>query len=246
MSSRKSISFGLGMALVAGLVSACADTGTSAGAVSLTIMGAAGAPPTAVAPSLSGHGPFGSPPDTTLLHGDPASLTIGMYGLWISTHDDCSSPMLVDDNGTTAVDKDLAVNPVLFTGNPPDGSYRCVMIKMSDVLRMVPDSSFGSCVAGTEYSGDIYREGQSDWKDVNGNTIIGTGTDSLPVDDHVTIFMTRDTTAAIARGISTNQTIALGSDLVVPTASTFYWNGTGSVVSGGGQCGINPGNPSFQ
>ena len=54
-------------------------------------------------------------------------------------------------------------NPVLFTGTPAAGSYRCVAIKMSDVIRMMPAASFGTCVGGTEYSGDIYRAGENGW-----------------------------------------------------------------------------------
>ena len=104
----------------------------------------------------------------------------------------------------------------------------------------------GACVAGTEYPGDIYRAGETDWKDIDLNQIIGSGTDSVPVDDHVTIVMTRDTAAAIARGFSTHQVIDLASDLIAPGQSTFYWNGQGSVVDEGGQCGVNPGHPSFQ
>lgn len=143
-------------------------------------------------------------------------------------------------------EKDFVVNPVLFSGSPDAGSYPCVALVMSDVIRMRPATSFGDCVAGTEYAGDIYREGENDWKDVNLNPIIGTGTDTDPQDDHVTIFMSRDTSAAMERGISPNQLIQLGSDLIVPGQSTFYWNGAGSVVSAGGECGINPGRPSFQ
>ncbi|MEO8198973.1 MAG: hypothetical protein ABI679_00495 [Gemmatimonadota bacterium] len=233
-----------------GVILGCAGSPTSAGDVSsLTIVGAAFAPCggfTNAARANCAPRPEHGPPDSTVATGDPASLTIGMYALYISPNDDCSSPVLVDDYGATASDKDLVANPVLFTGNPANGSYRCVMLKMSDVIRMKPLTSFGTCVAGTEYAGDIYRDGQTGWKDVDLNPIVGTGTDSLPADDHVTLFMTRDTSAVIARGVSGNQAITLGSDLVVPGTTTFFWNGQGSVVDEGGQCGINPGRPSFQ
>jgi hypothetical protein len=202
----------------------------------LTIVGSAFAPPSAMA--SAGMHTLQDP-----LTGDPASLSIGVYALYISPNTDCSSPILVQDYGTTAVVKDFVGNPVLFTGSPEAGGYPCVAIKMSDVIHMVPATTFADCVAGMDYAGDIYRDGETDWKDVDLNPIIGTGTDSIPQDDHVTIFMTRDTLAAMARGISTNQLIPLGSDLVVPGQSTFYWNGQGSVVSEGGRCGVNPGMP---
>jgi hypothetical protein len=232
----RSTHLSLALLLAGGLLTACSSASSPTAGSQLTVIGAAFAPPPS-APSLF------TPPVPS---GDPAALRIGVYALYISSNADCSSPVLVQDYGATAVTKDFVANPVLFTGSPADGSYPCVAIKMSDVIRMEPDSSFGNCVAGTEYAGDIYRAGETDWKDVDLNPITGTGTDSMPSDDRVTLIMTRDTAAAIGRGFSPNQTIQLGSDLIVPSQSTFYWNGQGSVVDQGGQCGINPGQPSFQ
>lgn len=212
------------------LFAAC--TSSSSPSAEFTVRGSAGAPP--------------APAAALMATGDPAALRIGVYALYISPNADCSSPVLVQDYGATPHVTDFVGNPVLFTGSPAVGAYQCVAVKMSDVIRVVPDTTFGVCVAGTEYSGDIYREGQSDWKDVDLNSIVGTGTDSVPADDRVTLIMTRDTAAAQARGFSTNQVLTLSSDLVVPAQSTFYWNGQGTVTDDGGQCGVNPGHPSFQ
>lgn len=223
--------------ILVSVLAACSSAPVDGPGTFLTIVGSAFAPP-----AISGGMHALLDPTT----GDPASLSIGVYALYISSNTDCSSPVLVQDYGSAGAVKDFVGNPVLFTGAPDAGSYPCLAIKMSDVLHMVPASSFGDCVAGVDYAGDIYRDGESDWKDVYMNPIIGTGTDSVPQDDHVTIFMTRDTAAALARGISTNQLIQLGGDLIVPGQSTFYWNGQGSVVSEGGQCGINPGRPEFR
>src|SRR5437870_3232802 len=86
------------------------------------------------------------------------------------------------------------------------------IFKMSDVIGMVPATSFGACVAGTFYEGDIYREGETDWKDAELNPIIGTGTDDAPLDDHVAIFLTGNPAAVEARGVSENQVVLLHSD----------------------------------
>ncbi|MDQ6830530.1 MAG: hypothetical protein M3081_16855 [Gemmatimonadota bacterium] len=173
-------------------------------------------------------------------------MSVGMYALYISKQADCSAPVMVSDNGSTVTYKDFAANPVLFTGAPDAGSYQCIMIKMSDVLHFSPATTIGGCVAGHVYYGDIYRDGESDWKDKDMATVVGHGTDDVPVDDRVTIFITRDPRAVEARGASEHQTIALGSDLVVPGHTTFYWNGAGSVMTDGVQCGINPGRPEFR
>ncbi len=226
-----------------------------AAAASLVTLAACSTATDGLAPSanFTVHGSAAAAPGTSAAMaapsattGDPSSLTIGMYALYISANEDCSAPVLVDDHGATPQNKDFYSNPVLFSGSPAAGAYQCVAIKMSDVIRMKPATSFGNCVAGTEYAGDIYREGETDWKDVNLNPIVGTGTDSSPADDHVTIFLTRNPAAAIARGLSQHQVLHLGSNLIVPGQSTFYWNGQGTVVDEGGQCGINPGAPDFR
>ena len=59
----------------------------------------------------------------------------------------------MQDYGATAEVKDFVSAPVLFTGSPAAGSYHCVAMKMSDVISVVPSSSFGDCVAGVSYPG---------------------------------------------------------------------------------------------
>jgi len=216
---------------VALTLTACSSEPAGPGGDSaLTVYGAGSTP--AAAPQASQELPDGA------LWGPASSVTIHLYALWISPSADCSNPVLVQQHPAAGVDKDFMLNPVLFEGSPANGSYQCVMFKMSDVLRMKPASSFGACVANVEYSGDIYRDGETDWKDVDLNPIIGTGSDEVPANDHVTIFMTRNPAAAIARGISENQIVELGSDLVVPGQSTFVMDASQAVLSWGSGCGL--------
>ena len=177
--------------------------------------------------------------------GAAGSLTIHLYALWISHAADCSNPVLVQQHPAAGVDKDFMQSPVLFQGTPATGSYQCVMMKMSDVLRMRPATTFGSCDASVEYVGDIYRDGETDWVDQDLNPIVGTGSDETPTDDHVTIFMTRSPSAAMARGISENQVVELGSNLIVPGQSTFVMDASHAVLSYQGQCGIEKPEISF-
>ena len=233
----------LAAAFLLALSAACSGAdATSAPSASLTVKGSGSPPPAGL---LAPAALRGGSARSTILSGTPASLTLTVYALYISPNDDCSSMQLVQDYGAAGSPKDFMQNPVLFSGSPAAGAYKCVAIKMSDVIHMTPASTFGACVAGTDYPGDIYRAGQTDWKDVNLNQIIGTGTDSVPSNDHVTIFMPRNALAAIARGLSVHQVIPLSSDLVVPAQTTFYWDATGTVQTDGVQCGVNPGQPSF-
>jgi len=217
------------------LAAACSSEGPIGSTPSLTVTGSAGAPP-----ALFSNASF-------VTSGDPSAVRMGMYALWISSNGDCSAPTLVQDYGDAGEVKDLVQNPVLFSAEAAAATYECVIIRMSDVVGFESASSFGTCEANVAYEQDIYREGQTDWKDADLNPIIGTGTDSVPSNDHVALVMTTDTTAAIARGFSSNQVIALASPLVVPGQSTFYWNGQGSVTSEPGYpCGLQPGAPAFE
>ncbi len=224
-------------AAVAVTLVACstADTVATNGAPALVVYGSG----SALGASLRMDG------DSGAVFGPAGSLTIKLYSLYISTNADCSSPQLVQDLGAAGLNKDFMTNPVLFEGTPAAGTYQCVMMKMSDVLNMKPGTTFGGCVAGTNYAGDIYRAGETDWVDQNLAPVIGTGTDELPSDDHVTIFMTRDTAAAMARGISNHQVVPLTSSLVVPGQTTFRMDASHAVATDGVQCGIEPPVMSF-
>lgn len=230
------------LALVAAVASlAACSTPLAEASNSLTVHGAGTAPASA---ALSAARMSGPNPDA--LTGAASSVTIRMYALWISTHGDCSVPVLVQTYGEAGEDKDFMENPVLFAGQPAVGAYQCVMFRMSDVLRMKPATTFGACIANAEYAGDIYRDGESDWKDVDLNSVTGHGTDEIPVDDHVTIFFTRDTAAARLRGISTNQLVQLESDLVVPAQSTFYMDAHDAVQTDGTYCGLEKPRTTFE
>jgi hypothetical protein len=230
---RSFLSLGFGAA-----VSACSTetAGPGGDSAALVVYGAGAA---ASGAPLASDAPDGA------LWGPAASVTIHLYALWISNSANCSNPVLVQQHPAAGVDKDFMQHPVLFQGTPANGSYQCVMLQMSDVLRMKPATSFGSCVANLEYSGDIYREGETDWVDVDLNSVVGTGTDEAPVDDHVTIFMTRSPEAAMARGISSNQIVELGSNLIVPGQSTFVMDASNAVLSWGGSCGLEKPEISF-
>jgi hypothetical protein len=172
----------------------------------------------------------------------PKSMPIKLYALYLSKHANCSSPILVQNYGPDGEIRDFVANPVLFQAEPDAGTYPCMILRMSDVLTMTPNKTFGPCDSTQTYVGDIYRDGEADWIDQDANPIIGHGTDdpSGAVDDHVAIFFTNDSTAAIARGISRHQLVPLGSPLVAPGQSTLYWDMSGAVQDEGGQCSILP------
>jgi hypothetical protein len=190
-----------------------------------------------------------------ILTGDPASLAVGMYALYISTNGDCSNPTLVQNYGSQPSVKDMVQTPILFTGSPAGGTYSCIGIQMSDVLNFAPATTFGYCDSSTTYAASIYNTNNTTlgdtstyFRDINLNPITPLGTSANPVAEPVVILFTRDTTAAIARGFNSGQTIYLGASLVVPGSTTFVWGGSGTVGSDSSAqvCYINPGRPSFE
>lgn len=227
-------------AVLAALTGACSESPVATPTpAQLVIYGSSHAAPAAVVerhPLLS----FGAVTATD--SAAPQHLNISMYALYVSQNADCSAPTLVQDYGAAGEVKDFAANPVLFTGEPVAGTYPCIAFRMSDVLFMQPERTFGPCDATVVYDGDIYRDGESDWLDVDGSVVVGHGGDGLGqgVDDHVTIFFSADTSAALARGISRHQLVGMNQPLVSPGQSTMYWDMSGAVQDEGGQCGILP------
>jgi hypothetical protein len=230
------------------VAAACSSDGVSP-STSLTISGSASAPPSAGVTSLIPGNIFGRasmniPPE--MIVGDPSHVNIGMYALYLSPNEDCSAPVTVADNGNTAQVKDFAQHPVLFAGTPAAGTYKCVIFRMSDVVRFQSHTPSAHCAANTDYAIDIYRAPDTDWRDINVDTITATGSDASPSDDKVYLFASTDPSAVIARGMSSSQVLHLTGALTVPGSGTFYWDGTGSVTDDGTACGMEPPELSFR
>ena len=178
--------------------------------------------------------------------GSPTSTTLSIYSVWLSPNTDCTSPVLVDDNGATPVEHDLFMAPDLISGSPADGVYNCMILEMDDTLMFQADATAVAAHAGcvdttTEYTFDIYRDGESDdgqWIDTAEALIDATGTVAAPGTDKVAIFITTDEAAltALPNGPHENQMVMLTSTITVPTSVTLFWDFTDTVDENGGQC----------
>ncbi len=229
MRSRTALLFAA--ALTAGCTASTSDSGTGG---LLTILGAS-------APSNSLASIYGTPV------GAPATMSVTMYKLYLSPNADCSAAVEAQTYGANGAVKDFTASPTLFQADVAPGSYPCVAINMSDVVGFTSDTDSLGCRTGTPYTIDIYRpESQEIWLDVNGDTLVATGTDSTPSNDRPWIFFATDTAAVMAAGYSHGQVIALTNALVAPSTATFVWDATDAVVDENGRCGMEPGVPSFQ
>jgi hypothetical protein len=187
---------------------------------------------------------------------DPASLKVKILGVYASTSPQCTNPINVFLK-PTADYVDLLQGPALGGGDLPDGTYECVIIKMSDVIKHTPKETDSSCVAGIEYSGEVCRAGGDGGlaTSLDGSAIpcTGDGTAKGVGDDTLFMFMTTDPGASDGNRAFEHPLVAgdgkgikLGSPLVISstTKAKFVVDASGGVVAGGGECGINP--PKFR
>ncbi len=182
---------------------------------------------------------------------DASSLKLQVYSVMLSTSPLCTNPYTVFSN-TTATEVDFLAAPTLGSGNPPDGTYNCVIIKMTDIIKFTPSGTSGLCTAGTQYAADICRSdnsGMTQAPDAVGAPQMCSGTDAAPVADPVYLYLT--TNPGQAKGgdtfmqptsASSMNGIRLVSPLVIAgtAKSKFVVDATGKVGSDGFSCGMEP------
>ena len=180
--------------------------------------------------------------------GDPSSLKIKIYSVYASLSAQCTSPIQIFNNATGTF-VDFISSPILGGGDLADGTYNCIIIKMSSIIKHTPKTTDVSCIAGTEYTGGVCNVSDTA-TDLNNTTIgcMGNGTNTGSVDNTVYMYLTTDTLASTGNkafihpmAVGDGNGIKLTSPLVISSTSKakFVVNANGKVVSGGGECGIN-------
>ncbi|MDQ6685740.1 MAG: hypothetical protein M3Z16_11495 [Pseudomonadota bacterium] len=182
---------------------------------------------------------------------DASSLKLQVYGVMLSTSPLCTNPVTVFSSATPT-EVDFLLAPTLGSGNPPDATYNCVIIKMSDIIKFTPSATSGLCVAGTQYSADVCRSdnsGMTQAPDAVGAPTMCTGTDSAPVSDPVYLYLTTNASAGSGgdtfmqpTSTSSGNGLNLTAPLVIAgkSSSKFVVNATGKVGDDGVSCGMNP------
>lgn len=182
---------------------------------------------------------------------DASSLKLQVYAVMLSTSPLCSSPVTVFSS-PTATEVDFLAAPTLGSGNPPDATYNCVIIKMSDLIKFTPSSTAGLCVGGTQYTADVCRtdnSGSTQAPDAVGAPTACRGTDAAPVSDPVYLYLTTNPSAGTGGNTfmqptdaSSTNGLHLTAPLVIAgtAKSKFIVNATGKVGDDGVSCGMNP------
>jgi hypothetical protein len=183
---------------------------------------------------------------------DASSLKLQVYAVMLSTSPQCTSPVTVFSS-PTATEVDFLAAPMLGSGNPPDATYNCVIIKMSDLIKFKPSASAGLCTAGTQYTADVCRTdngGMTQAPDAVGAPNACNGTDAAPVSDTVYLYLTTNASAGSGGGNTfmqpTGPSSTNGLNLTAPLViagmakSKFIVNAAGKVGDDGVACGMNP------
>lgn len=97
-----------------------------------------------------------------------SSTTVHLYKAYISANGDCSSAVaffdaasdtanrVADASGNYYISVDMNTNPTAGSGAIADGTYNCIIFKMSDQNTFIPSADAGSaCSAGTTYTIDV-------------------------------------------------------------------------------------------
>jgi hypothetical protein len=124
---------------------------------------------------------------------DAASLKITIHKFAVATSSDCAHPTVVFTSDA-GVESDLLANPTYGSGLVDPGTYECVLIELSKIIKTSATMSSGSCVQGFEFPDVICRDGQASQL-VDGTPVTCSGGDATP--QHVTVFVT---TASAGKG----------------------------------------------
>jgi hypothetical protein len=185
---------------------------------------------------------------------DASSLKLQVYSVMLSTSPLCTSPVTVFSSATPT-EVDFLATPTLGSGNPPDATYNCVIIKMSDLIKFTPSATAGLCIANTQYTADVCRSDNGETTqapDAVGAPNACTGTDAAPVSDTVYLYLTTNATAGGGgstfmqpTGPTSTNGLNLTAPLVIAGAakSKFVVDAHGKVGDDGISCGMNP--PTF-
>jgi hypothetical protein len=180
-----------------------------------------------------------------------SSIKLKVYKMAVSTSALCTNLITVLDNGSTPTEVDFLQNPNLGSGTLADGTYPCIVIEFSDVIKFTPSttSTSGNCVATTEYSLDVCRGDNGGGSSVliDGTTTTCTGTSGTSTTygtagaDRVAMYIstasTGTNTNAFAAPTSIGDTakgLPLTSALTVSgtTSGKFVANPAGQVCDG--------------
>ena len=182
---------------------------------------------------------------------DASSLKLQVFSVMLSTSPLCTNPVTVFSN-STPTEVDFMAAPTLGGGNPPDGTYPCVIIKMLDGIKFKPSANSGSCTANQEYTDSVCQA--SEFTNAPDSSLPQNCTSGST--DVVYLYITTDKTVpggghAFQQPTSSSAHaygVPLATPLVIAgtTRSKFVVKATNSVDGSNPTCGMNAPTFDFQ
>ena len=187
------------------------------------------------------------------------STKLNVYGIWLSTNADCSSPVEVL-NSVTSTEYDMFTNPTFGSKAIASGTYKCLILKISDTVKFTPSTTTGSCTMGLEATIDICKASNT----VNTSKDVLTGATINCLDtlgDIVYVYISSNSACADSISAGCNGTptypnsflpptqaadtlrgVKLTSDMVLTAnaTGTFVFNTDNKVDGSGGSCNLEP------
>jgi len=175
--------------------------------------------------------------------GDASEVNMKIYKLWVSPNTDCSDATMVFQDASP-VAQNMITNPTFGNATLPNGTYPCIVLKMSDLITGKPayTSTAGNCTPSTNISIDVFRADNNDTSTCpDGSVVTGTGTNASGAEDGPCLFMA--TTGSNSNvGWRANSPFPLTAPLVVNgnLTGTFVSDFRGKIQDAHGACGIEP------
>jgi len=177
---------------------------------------------------------------------DPEALKLKIYKVAVSSDPLCTGMLTIFENDAPEY-SDFLLSPTLGSGAIPEGTYRCVAIEFSSVIKPTPaeTSDNGDCVQGTPF--DLNVASGANYTLIDGSTGTASG------DTRVAMWLSTASTTTnggpghnafvppTSNGSST-EGFMLASPLVVSgsAAGTFVVNGAGKIEENSGNCEFQP------
>jgi hypothetical protein len=188
------------------------------------------------------------------------STKLNIFGMWISTNSNCSNPTEIF-NSVTSTQYDMFTNPTFGANSSiTTGTYKCLIIKMSDQITFTPAATQGSCTIGVPATIDVCMASNTINTSVD---LAGTTINCVDnTDDTVFVYVSVDSYCADSisdvrcDGTTTypnaflpptaadddQRGVKLASNIVLTasTTATFVFDTTSKVDGTGGTCNLEP------
>ncbi len=189
---------------------------------------------------------------------NPSEVLISVYAIAVSESASCSNPIVVLDNGDTPVQYNFSTTPDFGRVSVAAGTYPCMILKMSDVIKFRPDATTGSCTGGTQYTIDVCRAGGGTYTPMTVAGGVGTyaastactGSSGTPVDTKVAMFLsTQSTNNGGGSGSAFDRPATAGTNGFTlsgaftasgTTTGTFIVNFNNKIDGSGASCDLQP------